>query len=99
MTEGQKQTLRLFQLFVTIHAAVFMALPLTFSEFNDRVNWFAINAIPWWPLYKLGLPVTRAGWLVTPNAIGWIWCGLVWIGFYYLVARGSVRLLKRKHST
>ena len=83
-------------MFAVVHAALFLVLPLSFSEFNDRVNWFAINAIPWWPLYKLGLPVTQQGWLMTPNVFGWAWCALVWIGFYYLLARGVARFLDKR---
>ncbi|KPK09773.1 MAG: hypothetical protein AMJ68_11275 [Acidithiobacillales bacterium SG8_45] len=83
----RRQTLTIFLVFAAIHSALFLLLPLSFAEFNDRVNWFAINAIPWWPLYKFGLPVTRHGWLMTPNTLGWIWCGVVWAAFYYGLAR------------
>lgn len=86
-------------MFAAIHAALFLVLPLTFSEFNDRVNWLAINAIPWWPLYKLGLPVTQPGWLMRPNIIGWTWCALVWIGFYFVLARGIAGVMQRKYSS
>lgn len=91
--------MRIFIFLAVIHLALFVALPFTFSSFNDRVNWFAINAIPWWPLYKLGLPVTREGWLMTPDPLGWAWCALVWTGFYYLVARLTAYLVlrRRKH--
>ncbi|KPK12055.1 MAG: hypothetical protein AMJ68_03740 [Acidithiobacillales bacterium SG8_45] len=96
MIEVEKKTIQLFLLFSVAHTALFIILPFTFAEFNDRVNWFAINAIPWWPLYKLNLPVTRQGWLMMPNVAGWIWCAVVWIAFYYFVARGTVVLLGRR---
>ncbi len=83
----RKKLIQIFIFFAVIHTAIFVALPFTFASFNDRVNWLAINAIPWWPLYELGLPVTRHGWLMTPNALGWVWCALVWIAFYYAAAR------------
>ena len=96
MMELKNQVVRLFLLFAVIHTAIFIVLPFTFTEFNDRVNWFAINAIPWWPLYKLGLPVTRHGWLMMPNIAGWIWCAVVWVAFYCFVARGAVMLLSQR---
>jgi len=80
---------------MAVHTVVFVALPFSFSSYNDFANWFAINAIPWWPLFKLGLPVTRPGWLLTPNALGWIWCAFVWVLFYYGMARLLVYLGSR----
>ncbi|MGW8247853.1 MAG: hypothetical protein ACWGOV_07050 [Acidiferrobacterales bacterium] len=92
------RSLQLFLALAAIHSAIFLILPLSFAEYNDRVNWFAINAIPWWPLYKLGLPVTRHGWLMMPNGLGWLWCALIWAGFYYGLARIVVTRLARRHS-
>jgi len=96
--KSTNRTLHLFLIFAAAHSAAFLLLPLSFSEFNDRVNWFAINAIPWWPLYRLDLPVTRHGWLMMPNTLGWLWCALIWTGFYYGLARIVVARLSRRHS-
>jgi len=95
---AKNRTIQLFLFLAAIHSAIFMILPLSFNEYNDRVNWFAINAIPWWPLYKLGLPVTRQGWLMMPNALGWVWCAIIWSGFYYGLSRIVVARLGRRHS-
>jgi len=88
----------IFMALALVHALVLIALPFRFSEFNDRVNWFAVNAIPWWPLYKLGLPVYRTGWLITPNFLGWIWCAIVWVVFYWFLAKGIVAFVARKRT-
>jgi len=90
------RTVQLFLILAAIHSAIFLVLPLSFTEYNDRVNWFAINAIPWWPLYKLGLPVTHRGWLMMPNTLGWTWCFLVWTGFYYGLAKSMTLFFGRR---
>jgi len=92
------KTFRLFLVLAVVHALVFIALPFSFNEFNDRVNWFAINAIPWWPLYKLGLPVYQSGWLITPNLLGWTWCAIVWTLCYWFLAKGIVAFKSRKQT-
>jgi hypothetical protein len=87
--------IQLWLLLAALHTMLFVIPPFFLESFNDRVNWFAINAIPWWPLYQLGLPVTRHGWLMTPNALGWAWCALVWTGFYYFLARLIISLNRK----
>jgi len=90
------KTFKMFLALTVVHASLFIALPFSFSEFNDRVNWFAINAIPWWPLYKLGLPVFRSGWMITPNLLGWIWCAIVWVVFYWFLSIGIIAFMTRR---
>lgn len=98
MNPEQKKILQWFLGFTALHVALFVVPPFFFESFNERVNWFAINAIPWWPLYKLGLPVTREGWLMMPNALGWAWCALVWTVFYFALARLVVKMWLRQSS-
>jgi hypothetical protein len=47
----------------------------------------SISIAPWKPLHALGIPVTKYGWLTLPNSIGWLWCVLVWLCFYYIAAK------------
>jgi len=54
---------------------------------NDRIAWFGVNAIPWWPLNQLGLPVSHRTFLIRPNALGWAWSAFIWISFYLGLAR------------
>jgi len=83
-----KKILLAFLLLATIHFAVFMLYPAyVLNSLNDRLAWFGVNAYPWWPLYKLGLPVSHRTFLIRPNALGWAWCAFVWITFYYGIAR------------
>lgn len=88
MTTVNKKTLQLFLVLVAIHSAVFMLYPAYgLSSINDRIAWFGVNAYPWWPLYKLGLPVSYRTFLIRPNPLGWVWCAFVWITFYSGLAR------------
>jgi hypothetical protein len=83
-------------LLAAIHCAVFMLYPgYVLSSINDRLAWFGVNAYPWWPLYKLGLPVSYRTVLIRPNPLGWAWCVFVWITFYYSLSRLLVWNLSR----
>jgi len=83
-----KKILLIFLLLAAIHCAVFMLYPgYILTALNDRLAWFGVNAYPWWPLYKLGLPVSHRTFLIRPNALGWTWCAFVWVTFYYGLAR------------
>jgi len=83
-----KKTLKIFLLLAVIHCSVFMLYPAYgLSSINDRIAWFGVNAYPWWPLYKLGLPVSYRTFLIRPNPLGWVWCAFIWTGFYYALAR------------
>ena len=77
---------------VTAHLILFWALPVTFDSFDARAAWFSVNALPWYPLQQLHLPVTRSGLLTLPNALGWLWCLLVWVVLYGLLAMALTRL-------
>jgi hypothetical protein len=81
---------------VGTHLAVFGALPLAFADLHTRVALFSVNALPWYPLYRFDLPVTRYGWLILPNALGWTWCALVWTALYALLAMKLTRIALRR---
>ncbi len=74
------------------HLTLFWALPFAFSSFDTRIAWLSVNALPWYPLHYLNFPVTRSGWLTLPNALGWVWCLVIWTALYGLLAIGLARL-------
>ena len=94
-----KQTFKIFIFLAVIHFAVFMLYPgYVLSSINDRLAWFGVNAYPWWPLYKLGLPVSYRTFLIRPNPLGWAWCAFVWITFYLGLARTLARAFSRNQT-
>jgi len=93
-----KRMLRLFLILAVIHCAVFIWYPSTLHSFNDRLAWFGVNAYPWWPLYKLGLPVSYRTFLIRPNPLGWAWCIFVWTMFYLGLAHSLDWILNRDRS-
>jgi hypothetical protein len=82
-----------------LHLALFCALPFVLPSFEYRVGLFSVNALPWRPLHSLGLPVTRYGWLITPNEMGWLWCFAVWVSIYLLIASTLTRLTHQSTRT
>ena len=86
-----RRTLQLLLILTALHCAVFMLYPkYGLTSLNERLAWFGVNAYPWWPLYKLGLPVSHRTFLIRPNSLGWAWCAFVWLTFYYGLARAFV---------
>lgn len=99
MTLTGKRTLKIFLVLITIHAIVFVLYPgYVLKGINERIAWFGVNAYPWWPLYQLGLPVSHRVALIRPNALGWAWSGLVWVLFYWGIARLLVRAFGKAQS-
>ena len=84
-----------FAALVAIHTVVLGILPFQLSNFDARLNLFAVNALPWYPLHFLSVPVTRYGWLTLPNEIGWVWCVAIWLLFYAVLAAALTRLTLR----
>ena len=80
---------------ISLHGVLFVAIPFLLPDFDARIRLFSVNVLPWWPLHQLGLPVTRHGWLVMPNAAGYIWCLVVWLGTYAALAFTCGRLIRR----
>jgi hypothetical protein len=84
--------MNVFRLFVWLgvlaglHIFLFFGLPQILPSFWDRITVLSVNTLPWLPLHSLGLPVSRHGILPEPNAIGWLWCLVVWTSFYLAVA-------------
>jgi hypothetical protein len=85
-----------FCVFALAHCVLFVAVPFSFASFDHRVAWFYVNTLPWYPLHAMGLPVTTFGWLTLPNAVGWVWCGAVWLGFYVLLAQAAAFLASHR---
>lgn len=82
-----KRIALLFSGLAVLHLMLFCLFPRVLPlSFWDRLGLFSINSLPWRPLHELGLPVSTVGWLTSPNLIGWSWCVVVWIGFYFAMA-------------
>jgi hypothetical protein len=78
---------------ITAHLTLFVALVFLIPSRDARFALFLVNALPWYPLHHwLKLPVTEYGLLILPNQAGWIWCLVVWLVVYALLALALVRL-------
>lgn len=82
------------------HIAVFGALPLALSLDGTRVL-FSISAFPWYPIqHLLHLPDPWIEWLMLPNPIaGQLWCIVIWLVLYALLAIALARLTVRLSKT
>jgi len=81
------------------HLVLSLSLISVLPTFEARAAVVSVNIAPWLVLESLGLPVTNYGWFTLPNIIGWLWILLVWLCFYYVVAKVIVRLTRRSRGT
>ena len=81
------------------HLLLSWTLVSVLPTFEARTAVISVSIAPWWLLENLGFPVTNYGWLTLPNLLGWLWCLLVWLGFYFVAARIIVHLTHALRAT